>query len=136
MTIGEGIGATLAFGTSFTSNILSIEPPDWEVTMMDTTHLGTTGGFKTRTAAALAEPGEVTVTAQYDTATAIPVLGETDTLTITFPDTQEYAGEATVTTVTPSSPAVDELLTIAITFSFTGGDGTGSGAPTENWGTP
>lgn len=136
MAVGEGIGTTLGFGGLFTSKILSIDAPDWEVTMMDTTHLATTGGFKTRTKAALAEPGEVVVVAQYDTATAIPALGTTDTLLVTFPDTKTYTGEATVTTVSPPSPEVDGLLTISITFSFTGGDGTGTGAPAEIWGTP
>lgn len=133
MAISEGIGATVTWSggtaTGFSGKILSIEPPDWEVTLMDTTYLGTSGSFKTNVAASLADPGQVVITAQFDTATTIPALGETGTLLVTFAGASTYTGSATLIGVTPPSPAVDELMTITITFAYDGETG-----PTETWG--
>lgn len=135
MAIAEGLGATVTWSgvgaTGFSGNIISIEPPDWELPLIDTTHLGTTGSFKTNIPATLADPGQVVITAQYDPATTIPVLGETGTLLITFVNQggSTYTGSATLIGVTPPAPAVEELMVITLTFAYDGITG-----PTETWG--
>lgn len=132
MAIDEGLGATVTFDSpnAFTGSIQNIDPPDFDLDLMDTTHLGTTGKFRTKKAVTLADPGQVKITAQYDDTTTIPALGDEAVLTIAFPDGKTYTGSAVVTTVTPPSPGVSELMEITITFSFDGVTG-----PTENWGT-
>ncbi len=88
----EGSGASITFGTSGTTiNAISIQATGLAREALETTHLGTTGGYKTYIPADFKDPGEISVTFRYDPDTQPPVT-TAETITITYP---VPAGKAT-----------------------------------------
>lgn len=67
MAIDLANGTTITFGTSsFTAEILSIESSGTDgADDIETTHLGTSGGYKTYQAGDLREGGEYTITGHF-----------------------------------------------------------------------
>ena len=81
----EGSGATITFGTSGgTYNCTSIQGSGIAREALETTHLGTTGGYKTYIPAAKQDPGEINITFRYDP-NVQPPIAAAETITITYP---------------------------------------------------
>lgn len=79
-----GTGATLTFGTSsYATQILSVSYGGFEVPVVDTTYMGTTG-YRTYIFGDLKEGGELTVSINYGPDEPIPA-GTKETVTLTFP---------------------------------------------------
>lgn len=82
----EGAGASITFGTSGTTiNAISIQATGIAREALETTHLQTTGGFKTFIPADYVDGGEVQVTFRYDPDTQPPYNAAAETITITYP---------------------------------------------------
>ena len=81
----EGSGASITFGTSGTTiNATSIQASGVAREALETTHLGTTGGYKTFIPADLKDPGEIAVTFRYNP-NVQPPISTAETITITYP---------------------------------------------------
>lgn len=82
----EGSGASITFGTSGTTiNAISIQGSGIAREALETTHLQTTGGYKTYIPADYKDPGEISVTFRYDPDTQPPIAAAAETITITYP---------------------------------------------------
>ena len=82
MAVGSGDGTTIAFGTSgFAAELLSVNGPNPTRAALPSTHLGTTS-WKTFIAAALVDPGDISITIQYDPTVSIPISAVEETITV------------------------------------------------------
>lgn len=121
-----GTGGSVAFGTSsFTAAWQSIEWDEVTRTVVDTTHLGTTGGM-TYMPGDLHETGGVTVEIQYDPDAQPPYTTAAETVTVTYPVPSGSTNGATVEgsgfvdSFTPGGMTVDELMTATMHIKFSG----------------
>lgn len=133
-----GHGATVAFtqATQFDNvDFSSIDLGEESIPDVDTTHLGTTN-FRTYIPGDLREPGEVTLTFNFDnddqgtSADQVPpAMGSTDEITITFP-VNSVAGQSTGAKLVGNGyfksyrrPTLetDTLQTGQVVFKFDGG---------------
>ena len=81
----EGSGASITFGTAGTTlKATSIQASGVSREALETTHLLTTGGYKTFIPADNKDPGEISVTWNYDPDVQ-PTFGAAETITITYP---------------------------------------------------
>jgi len=62
----DGHGLGVAFNSGFSANIISVGGPSVERGNIETSHLKTTGGFKTYIGQKLAEGGEMSFQIEYD----------------------------------------------------------------------
>ncbi len=126
--IDTGHGATITFGTSSRSlNILTIDPGERSRPAIDITHLGSTN--PTYMAGDLEEPGEISLTFQFDpagTAGWYATSTTTETVTITWPvapggtNAASYAGTGLVTNVKFPNLATSTVQTGELTVKWTG----------------
>lgn len=87
MSVDNGTGTTVTFGTSsITANVTAISDTGVSREAIETTHLGTTGG-RTYIPGDIYEPGEITLSVQFDPDKNIEVdiLRVAETVTITYP---------------------------------------------------
>lgn len=68
----DGHGLGISFAGGFTANIISAGGPTVERESIETSHLLTTGGFKTYIGRKLCEGGELSLQIEYDGAAAPP----------------------------------------------------------------
>ena len=115
----EGKGATVTFGT-FSGNVERIGMPTFEAAEIPTTHLGTSDGWKTSQSSGVYDPGEVTLEVQYSPSVNLPKLGDSGTMTITFPDTETATASVWVRSVEQPSMANEEKMMTTIVFRVTG----------------
>ncbi len=121
-----GTGATITFGTSgFSASIISMEWGGLTREDVDTTHLGTTTAM-TYIPGDLYDPGDLTITFQYDPDTQAPITAAAETITITYPipsglsSGATHAGTGYINSFTPGSLTVDELMEAEAVVKFSG----------------
>lgn len=119
-----GHGATLTFST-LTANIFSISGPGLAADAVETTHMGTTNGWRTFMQG-LCDAGEVSFEANFDPDEDDPInLTTSATLTVTWPipsglsSGATWAATAFCTGYEPSAP-VDDRMTVSLTFKLSG----------------
>lgn len=78
-------GATIAFSTGFFAEILAISWSGIERESIETTHMGSTGGYKQFLPGNLSDPGELEVEMFLAPETIPPINGAAETVTVTLP---------------------------------------------------
>lgn len=113
-----GHGAAITFSSGFMAKLLNIEVSGIEREAVETTVLDTSGG-KTFIPADNYDPGELSVTLQFDTDASPPITGAAETVTITWPDLETWACSGFLTSfrVTASN---EEVMEAEATIKFTG----------------
>ena len=81
----EGFGVTVTFDTGFCAEILSVGWDGLERGDIETSHSGTSGGWRTFQPSDLKNPGEVSVELQFDPDAEPPIEAAAETVTVTFP---------------------------------------------------
>ena len=85
MAVDIGTGTTITFGTSaFTANILSVDQDDFELKVIDASHMGSVDTV-TKIFGKLVDYKEFTAEFQFDPDDQPPLDGVVETITITFP---------------------------------------------------
>jgi len=128
-----GQGARVDWNSSELGQVLSIDGPNLERAMIDTTNLGTgqtvdTNDVKFRTfAAGFGDSGEVSMEIQFDHADGAQgalwddfMTGTSRTLKVLFSDGDDYSMTAFVRSISHSQ-AIDEVNRATIAFKITGG---------------
>ncbi|KKL54305.1 hypothetical protein LCGC14_2266720 [marine sediment metagenome] len=99
MAIGVGDGTTLTYGTTaFAANIIDIGGPGATRTTLDSTHLGTAAGFKTKILSNFVDGGTMSMTVQHDANLTVPIDQPFETITIDWGalgDTWSFSGAMT-----------------------------------------
>ena len=123
----EGSGATITFGTSGTAlQCISIQGSGIAREALETTHLATTGGYKTYLPADYKDPGEISCTFRYNPDTQPPVAAVAETITITYPvptgknNGATEASSGFVTTFDGPSLENDTIMDATCTIKRTG----------------
>lgn len=120
MPIDIGNGGSVTFGTSsWSAAITNIEWGGLEREAIETTHLGTTTA-KSFMPSDLYDPGDLTLTVNYDPNVPPPYTGAAETITVTYPNGATYAGSGFIVSFTPGGMAVDELMEAEVKIKFTG----------------
>jgi hypothetical protein len=122
----EGSGATLTFGTSGTSlDVLTIQASGVSRAAIETTKLATTGG-KTFMPGDRYDPGEISVSFQYNPNVRPPFSNAAETITVTYPVPAGSTNGATeassgfVTQFDAGNCEGDTLMTGSVTIKRTG----------------
>lgn len=134
---GTFFGASAALTTASTL-ITEFEEFSWsgmERNAVETTHLGSTNGYKTFVPGDIIDNGELTITGKYSTQLNYETLfrstGKCDTLTVTFPKRPTSCGQSLPTTAATCAWSViftkfeptfsnDEVIKARFTFKVTG----------------
>lgn len=121
--INVGTGTAISFGTSgFTAHILDINPPNASRESIQTSHMGTIKDH-TFTPADLVDWGELgfDIVFDPDSANVPPVYGDSEEVTITFPDSaaNTWVFSAFVTGFEPTVP-LEDRATGTVTCKVTG----------------
>lgn len=90
MAIKTGLGCTLGFGTSttYSPDFTSIAGPNISIDFLETSHLGTSGGFKTFVRSDLIDGGEYTAEFFWDPLDGFPPFNvASEVITVTNNDT-------------------------------------------------
>lgn len=119
-----GLGVTVGFGTTTTyaPKISSVSGPGYSREALETSHLGTAGGYKTFTPDDLIDGGELTLDVFWDALdTRPPISAAAETITLTHNDTGA-ATEAFSGFVTGFDKAISlgALMTATITIKIAG----------------
>lgn len=80
-----GFGTTITFDSGFLAEIRSINGPSISREFIDTSHMGTAGGYRTSIPQDLADPGELEVEMLFDPDEEPPIDGAPESVTITWP---------------------------------------------------
>jgi len=120
----EGNSSTITFGTSsWSANITSIDWSGISRESIETSHLGTTTD-KTYIAAALTDPGELSLTVNFDPDTPPPYQSAAETVTLTFPVPSgkstgaTYAATGFITSFSMGPIVNDGLVEANVTVKF------------------
>lgn len=118
-----GQGATLTF-TPVSGAIRSITMSDFQLGAIEDSDLST-DNFKTYIANDLAEPGTITVEIIFDSTNALPTLGASGTVTVTFPldgntTAANFAGTGFVSGVKVPDLQLGELQIATVTIQMDG----------------
>lgn len=127
---GFGIVPSLATSSTLLGNIHDIRPNAIERPAIETTHMATTGGWRTFIAGDLKTAGEIEIDVEYNTQLDYKTLVASqaaETMTITYPLRGNAATAATKTfsaVLTKASPAwpKDDLLMTTLTFQVSGAE--------------
>lgn len=120
---GIGTGITMAFTTAlanYAPQIESFNLDGEEISVVDFTHMGTTG-YREKKFGSLIEPPQVNVEIQYDPANP-PPLGTLDTVTITWPDSSTLIGTGALISRSSEHPNEDKMSS-SFVFQFDGQTG-------------
>lgn len=80
-----GFGTTITFSSGFLAEIRNITGPSMSREFIDTSHAGTTGGYRTYIPQDLADGGELEVEMLFDPDSDPPIDGAAEAVTITWP---------------------------------------------------
>ncbi len=125
--IDVGTGTTISFGTSgFSAYILEVGGPGISREVVDTTHMGTTGG-KTYRPGDLYDGGELSLSVAFDGSISPPMLAgeQPETITVTWPIPAGLSTGAIwsfsgfMSNYTPTSP-IEDKMTASVTVKVTG----------------
>jgi hypothetical protein len=115
-----GFGATITFSSSFfTARALNIQWTGMEREWVETTTLATTGG-KTFVPSDVYDPGSLEVEMQFRSGTTPPIVGASETVTITFPDLETWAASGYMSGIEWTAPLTGDVMTARATLKFTG----------------
>lgn len=121
-----GFGTTIEFGTSgFSAEIISVSRSGRERAVIDTTHMTTASGWMTNIPSDLKGAGQLTLQILFDPDEEIPIDGEVEEITITYPIPPGGSAGATevcngyVVTADEESPH-DDRMTASVVVQFTG----------------
>lgn len=125
MPAKTGLGCTLGFGTvtTWTPQYISVGGPNPSRDALETSHLGTTGGFKTFTPGDLVDGGEVTAEFFWDPTTTYPPFSAVaETITITNNDTgaATEAFSGFITGFEGATRTIGELMRATLTIKVAG----------------
>lgn len=121
----EGYGVAITFDSGFFGEINNVEGPSMSREAIDTSHAGTTGGFRTFQPSDLVDHGEVEVTIAFDPDQEPPIDQAAETVTITYPIPSGMSSGATwqfsgfMTGATPTVP-FDDKMTMSATLKVSG----------------
>lgn len=104
-----GLTAALTTNTTFIGNIVGIDTaPEFSRTSIETTHSGSTGGWKTFVPGDIKDGGMIAITWQYNTQLDYKTLfaAGCDTITVTFPKRATTCGGSLAATAASWSAAV------------------------------
>lgn len=130
-----GFGADVTFGTQgFDPDWRTIDPPEETIEDVNTSHLGTTGGYETYMAGDLIEGGELSGTAIFDPDDQPTIGGAAETITLTFPTpaggssgaTYSFSGyiKANGPQTLETNGLMEQNLSIKVAGAITKGDST------------
>lgn len=122
-----GFGTTITFATGFLAKITGVSWGGIAREPKETSHMGTTNGWRTFIPSDLKDPGELTVELQFDknAATKTNLDGDPETITVTFPipaggtTAATWACEGFLTSFELSDP-MDDVMTASAGIKFTG----------------
>lgn len=99
MSVGVGDTTTVVYGTSaFAANVIDINGPSATRTTVDSTHLGTAAGYKTKLLSNFVDGGTASMTVQHDANLTVPIDQALETITIDWGgigDTWSFSGAMT-----------------------------------------
>lgn len=121
MAVGPGDGTTVVFGASgFNANVVSVSGPSMVRGTLDSTHLGTAAGFKTKIMSNFVDPGSVTLEVQHDANLTVPMTDAFETVTIDWGGLGDtYAASMAASGYDPSA-SVDEIMTATFELAVSG----------------
>lgn len=105
-----GFGTTITFSTGFIAEIRNITGPSMSREFIDTSHAGTSGGYRTYIPQDLADGGELEVEMLFDPSADPPIDSAAETVTVTWPDTSTWAFSGALVGFDPTAP-YDDLMT-------------------------
>lgn len=80
-----GFGTTITFASGFLAEIRNITGPSMSREFIDSSHAGTTGGYRTYIPQDLADGGEVEIEMLFDPDSDPPIDAAAESVTITWP---------------------------------------------------
>lgn len=112
-----GHGTAITFSSGFLALLTGVSVSGISRNAIDTTTFATSGG-KTFMPSDTYDPGELSVTMQFDTDASVPITGAAETVTITWPDAETFSASGFLTSfeITASDEEVMEA-TAGIKFS-------------------
>lgn len=127
---GFGIVGALATTTTIIGNIHEIRPNAIERPTIETTHMTTTGGWRTYIPGDLKDAGTIAMDVEYNTQIdykSLIAAQTNETYTVTFPLRGNAAGAATKTfsaVITKASPSwpKDDLIMTTLEFKVSGSE--------------
>jgi len=115
----SGFGTTITFSTGFFAEVISVDGPDLSREPIDTTHMTTTDGRMTYIPSDLIDGGTLSVEIAYVPATAPPISGAAETVTVTYPDSSSAAFSGFLTSFSSSIP-IDDRMTASAEIKVSG----------------
>lgn len=119
-----GTGSTITFSTGFFAEITAINWSGIERESFETTHMGSTGGYKQFLPGNLVDPGELEVEMFLAPETPPPITGAAETVTVTMPSagpggTSTWAASGFLTEFEWEDP-VEDVMKATATIKFSG----------------
>lgn len=123
MAVSDGHATTLAFGTSsFAPNIVSIDSWGMSREKIKTTYMGTTTSH-TYQPHDLMDPGELTMTIQYNPSNVVPLTSAAETITLapagSTSTSDTLVASGFITGFDPSFTS-DDMIQASVTVAFSG----------------
>ena len=109
----SGFGTSITFACGVFAEILSVDGPDLSRDPIETTHMGTTNGWKTFIPSDLKDGGTLSVEIAYVPGTSPPIAAAESTCTVTYPDASTVSFEGFMTSFSPSVPIDDRMTASA-----------------------
>lgn len=120
-----GFGIAITFASGFFAEIRNVDGPELSRGTIDTSHAGTTGGYRTFIFQDLLEGGAVDIDMLFDPNDVPPIDDALETVTITFPlpagglTPATWAFSGGLTNYRPTAP-YDDLMTATATLKVAG----------------
>tara|TARA_Y100000593_G_scaffold24322_1_gene48476 strand:- start:87 stop:455 length:369 start_codon:yes stop_codon:yes gene_type:complete len=115
----SGFGTTISFSSGFFAEIISVDGPDLSREAIDTTHMGTTNGWKTFIPSDLKDGGTLSVEMAYVPGTSPPIADAETTCTVTYPDASTCSFTGFMTSFSSSIP-IDDRMTASAEIKVNG----------------
>tara|TARA_B100000029_G_scaffold269360_1_gene264694 strand:- start:2063 stop:2431 length:369 start_codon:yes stop_codon:yes gene_type:complete len=115
----SGFGTTITFSSGFFAEIISVDGPDLSREAIDTTHMGTTNGWKTFIPSDLKDGGTLSVEMAYDPGTSPPIADAESSCTVTYPDASTCSFTGFMTSFSSSIP-IDDRMTASAEIKVNG----------------
>ena len=115
----SGFGTPIAFSSGFFAEIISVDGPDLSREAIDTTHMGTTNGWKTFIPSDLKDGGPLSVEMAYVPGTSPPIGEAESSGTVTYPDSSTCSFTGFMTSFSSSIP-IDDRMTASAEIKVNG----------------
>lgn len=114
-----GFGITITFDSGFFAQIRNVDGPEMSRSKIDTSHAGTTGGYRTFIFSDLIDNGEMTVTGIADPGASPAIDGDLEAVTLSFPDGETWQFQGGLINYKITAP-YDDLMTFTATLVASG----------------